>query len=158
MPVLPTSQLYGNSLQRFTCGRSADNARLIAGETEDPYRLKDVLAILGKTVFVPLMLAGLLLLIPLRMNGKDDINPWLFCLFQTGYTIIGFPLMLFVFEFMSIEVRKQWGKWQIRVGILLCGQLLIFPFNLYTYCRGLVASGAAPLSVVHTVILKACPD
>ena len=41
---------------------------------------------------------------------------------------------------------------------LLCGQLLIFPFNLYTYCRGLVASGAAPLSVVHTVILKACPD
>eukprot|EP00658_Telonema_sp_P-2_P010699 TRINITY_DN14042_c0_g4_i1.p1 TRINITY_DN14042_c0_g4~~TRINITY_DN14042_c0_g4_i1.p1 ORF type:complete len:273 (+),score=56.21 TRINITY_DN14042_c0_g4_i1:277-1095(+) len=125
MPLFPTSPVYRDSFSRFLL--KPDDLEP-ESSLHRPFAVHTVLL----TTLLPIIITGLLLVIPLG----SPIRPWNFVLFQSAYTVIGFPLMLFLFEFM-LPTRLQTGsKWPCRLFLLGTGQLIIVPFNLVTYCQG----------------------
>ena len=85
------------------------------------------------TIITPILLSSWVLLVPLSINDGRTINPWLFTLFQCIYTMIGYPLMLFCFDF-AIPGLKGMIKYVI---IIVIGQIMIVPFFVLYNVYGL---------------------
>eukprot|EP00656_Telonema_subtile_P057651 TRINITY_DN9531_c0_g2_i5.p1 TRINITY_DN9531_c0_g2~~TRINITY_DN9531_c0_g2_i5.p1 ORF type:complete len:488 (+),score=88.66 TRINITY_DN9531_c0_g2_i5:61-1524(+) len=137
MPLFPTSELYRDSYHRFV-GLKVDD--LAPDEEPDEPHTSNLgsswpgVRFACTVVLAPIAPVLLLVSTPLQ----QPINPWLFCIFQSVYCLIGLPLILFLFEFMLASHSR--GKWPTRIAIAVAGQLMIFPFNFLTYCHGKVNS------------------
>eukprot|EP01083_Nonionella_stella_P145162 454342_1 len=81
------------------------------------------------SIVLPIITAFLVLLVPLSTSTQsDDVHEPLFVTFQCVYTIIGYPLMLFTFDF-SIPGLTIYIKY---ILILCIGQVFIITyFTMY---------------------------
>ena len=141
MPSLPHSRFWKFSFSKYFNENAETNKK-------DDGKLVDTIYIC--TIISPILISNILLLVPLSINGDKTVNPWLFTMFQCIYTIIGYPLMLFCFDFAIPGVRSI-VKYVIMIAI---GQsFIIFFFFLYNVYHFNTLSFARTLGPVFYAFL-----